>query len=134
MGRMPSRNRRLPRGQSWPLTLTDVNGGLGDAWTLVKPPRFEEGGLSDVVLVVSWIPAGYRYCHPSVVGIDVTVRPVRSTDRSAARSLLRSQALPQLREWVERTQTAADTWRWDRRVAYWRYAEEELRFAGDRPE
>jgi hypothetical protein len=139
MGRMPSRNRHLPRGQSWPLTLTDLIDGLGDAYSLVKRPRFHTGMVSDVVLGVRWTPAlsfnyGMGGVHPDAVGIQVTVRPVRSVDRVAARSLLRSRGLLQLCEWVEGTQTAADTWTSRRRHAYWRYAENELQFAGDRPE
>ncbi|GAA4509130.1 hypothetical protein GCM10023191_069890 [Actinoallomurus oryzae] len=139
MGRMPSRNRHLPRGQSWPLTLTDLIKGLGDAYSLVKRPRFHTGMISDVVLVVRWTPAqsfnyGMGGVHPDMVGIHVTVRPVRSVDRVAVRSLLRSRGLPQLREWVERTQTAAETWTSRSRDAHWRYAEDGLQFAGDRPE
>ena len=139
MGHMPSRNRHLPRGQSWPLTLTDLIDGLGEAYSLVKRPRFHTGMVSDSVLGVRWIPAlsfnyGMGGVHPNAVGIEVIVRPVRSVDRVAARSLLRSRGLPQLREWVEGTQTAAETWTSRRRDAYWWYAEDELHFAGDRPE
>jgi hypothetical protein len=139
MDRMPSRNRHLPRGQSWPLTLTDLIDGLGDAYSLVKRPRFDTGMTSDKVLRVRWTPAssfnyGMGGVHPDAVGIEVTVDPVRSVDRVAVRSLLRSRGLPQLREWVERTQTAAETWTSRSRDAYWRYAEDELWFAGDRPE
>ncbi|WP_141957200.1 hypothetical protein [Actinoallomurus bryophytorum] len=136
---MPSRNRHLPRGQSWPLTLTDLIDGLGDAYSLVKRPSFHTGMVPDVVLTVRWTPAqsfdyGMGGIHPDAVGIDVVVRPVRSSDRLAARSLLRSRGLPRLREWVERTQTAAETWTSRGRYAYWSYAEDELHFAGDRPE
>jgi hypothetical protein len=95
--------------------------------------------ISDIVLGVRWTPAlsfnyGMGGVHPDAVGIDVTVHPVRSVDRVAVRSLLHSHGLPRLREWVERTQTAAETWTSRRRHAYWRYAENELQFTGDRPE
>jgi hypothetical protein len=139
MGRVPSRNRHLPRGQSWPLTLTDLIDGMGEVYSMVKRPRFQTGMVSDVVVGVRWIPAGsFNYgwggVHPDAVGIEVTVRPVRSVDRVAVRSLLRSRGLSQLREWVEGTQTAAETWTSCSRHACWRYAEDELHFAGDRPE
>src|SRR4051794_14050874 len=97
---MPSRNRRLRRGQSWPVTLTDVMQGLGDAHALVRAPSFDLGSGSEVVLAVRWVPARSRYHHPSVAGIHVSVYPVRSVDRAVVRSLLRSQGLPELREWV----------------------------------
>jgi hypothetical protein len=138
---MPSRNRHLPRGQSWPLTLTDLIDGLGDTYSLVRRTRYHTTGrmISDSVLRVDWTPAlsfnyGWGGVHPDAVGIEVIVHPVRSVDRVAVRSLLRSRGLPQLREWVEGTQTAAETWTSRRRHAYWRYAEDELQFAGDRPE
>lgn len=139
MGHMPSRNRHLPRGQSWPLTLTDLIEGLGEAYSLVRRPRFDTGMFSDVVLRVRWIPAqsfnyGMGGIHPDAVGIEVTVKPVRSVDRVAVRSLLRSRGVPQLREWVEGTQTAAETWTSRGRDGHWRYAENELHFTGDRPE
>ncbi|WP_345366891.1 hypothetical protein [Actinoallomurus liliacearum] len=113
--------------------------GLGDAHALMKPPRFETGLISDVVVVVSWVPAlsfnyGQGGIHPDSVGVDVVIRPVRSIDRVAVRSLLRSQGLPQLRGWVRQAQTAAETWKSRGQHGYWRYARGELLFAGDRPE
>lgn len=116
-----------------------VWGPLGDAYSLVKRPCFHTGTISGIVLRVHWTPAqsfnyGMGGVHPDAVGIDVIVRPVRSVDRVAVRSLLRSRGLPQLREWVERTQTAAETWTSRSRHASWRYAEDELQFAGDRPQ
>ncbi|GAB3989900.1 hypothetical protein GCM10029978_116280 [Actinoallomurus acanthiterrae] len=136
---MPSRNRRLPRGQSWPASLTDVIDGLGDAQSLVKQPRFETGMWAGTVLEARWVPSrsfnyGGEGVPPGSAGIYVIVHPVRSTDRVAVRSLVRSQGLPQLREWVEQTQTAAETGRWRHHDGYWRYAAGKLLFAGDRPE
>jgi hypothetical protein len=138
MGSMSSRNRRLRRGQSWPVTLTDVIEGLGDAHALVKPPSFSSGTASDVVLTVRWVPArsfnhGGEGYHPSAIGIHVSVYPVRSVDRAAVRSLLRSQGLPELREWVMQAQQAHQTWRSDEHFGCWRYAEDGVRFEGERP-
>ncbi|MCO5997473.1 hypothetical protein [Actinoallomurus rhizosphaericola] len=139
MGGMPSRNRRLRRGQSWPVTLTELAETLGDAHASVKPPSFDSGATgSDVVLAVRWVPArsfnhGGEGYHPSAVGIHVSVYPVRSVDRAAVRSLLRSQSLPELREWVIRAQLAPESWRSDVHFGCWRYAEDDLRFEGDRP-
>jgi hypothetical protein len=129
---MPSRNRHLPRGQSWPLTLTDLIEGLGEAYSLVRRPRFDTGMFSDVVLRVRWTPAesfnyGMGGIHPDAVGIEVTVKPVRSLDRVAVRSLLRSRGVPQLREWVESTQTAAETWTLARKPYDFRHAGVSLR-------
>jgi hypothetical protein len=64
--------------------------GLDDARAFVKPPRFESGNGSDVVLAVEWLPAQSFY-HPDMVGIHVSVYPVRSLDRAAARSAMRAQ-------------------------------------------
>jgi hypothetical protein len=136
---MASRNRRLPRGQSWPLTLTDVVDGLGDAYPLVKPPRFEAGSMTDVVLVTSWVPdLSFNYgsggYHPETVGIHLSIHPVRSQDRLTARSLLRAHGLPQLREWLHQTTRATETWKTDQHYGYWRYVDNGLPFSGDRPE
>jgi hypothetical protein len=135
---MPSRNRRLGRGESWPVTLTDVMDGLGDAHTLVQPPRFESGTASDVVLTVRWAPGrsfnyGMDGRHPDMVGIHVSVYPVPSADRLAVRQALRSQGLPELRTWILRVQLAGETWRSRDHFGCWRYTEDGLRFGGDRP-
>ncbi|GAA4630308.1 hypothetical protein GCM10023196_055130 [Actinoallomurus vinaceus] len=138
IGSMSSRNRHLRRGQSWPVTLTDVIEGLGDAHALVKPPSFSSGTSSDVVLAVRWVPArsfnhGSEGFHPSAVGIHVSIYPVHSVDRVTVRSSLRSRGLPELREWVMRAQLAPETWRSDVHFGYWRYDEDGVRFEGDRP-
>ncbi|MDX3309659.1 hypothetical protein ACWGH3_17440 [Streptomyces sp. NPDC054884] len=115
---MSARNRRLPRHRAWPLTTTDVEEGLGPCLTHVRDLRFLTGqvtGSDTIVLSASWTaPLSRKYgagVHPDVVGVSVGVHPVDATARAAARALLREQALPQLRTWVERAITADETWR-----------------------
>jgi hypothetical protein len=105
---------------------------------LVKPPRFDEGPGSDVVLAVRWVPSrsfnlGAEGYHPSAAGIHVHVRPVRSVDRVAVRSSLRSQGLQELREWVMRAHRAPETWRSEVHFGCRRYDEDGVRFEGDQP-
>ncbi|MFB9832870.1 hypothetical protein [Actinoallomurus acaciae] len=135
---MSSRNRRLRSGQSWPVTLTDLIEGLGEGYASVKPPCFDEGPVSDVVLAVWWVPSrsfnlGGEGYHPSAVGIHVHVHPVCSADRVAVRSSLRSQGLQELRDWVMRAQRAPQTWRSETHSGCWRYDENGMRFEGDQP-
>ena len=135
---MPSRNRHLGRGQSWPVTLTEVMDGLSDAYTLVQSPRFESGTVAEVVLTVRWAPSrSFNYGtggrHPDMVGIQISICPIRSADRVAVRQALCSRGLPELRDWILRVQIAAETWRSRDRFGCWRYKGDGVRFEGEWP-
>ncbi|KAB2348047.1 hypothetical protein [Actinomadura rudentiformis] len=135
---MPSRNRRLGSGVSWPITLTDVVDGLGEQYEFVKRPKFCVGGVADSPLAVEWVPAhsfnfGMGGYHPDVVGIHINIRPVRSADRAAVRSLLLTLALPQLRDWIARSQVATETWKDDLHTCRWTCDDEEVRLVGEWP-
>ncbi|MCX4741258.1 hypothetical protein [Streptomyces antibioticus] len=122
---MPARNRRLPRHLSWPLTTTDITECLGPYMSRVTDLCFVSGHGSETILLgASWTaPFSRNYgrgIHPDSVGFYIDVHPVAATRRAAVRALLRTQALPQLHEWVARACAADETWRLAPHRHYWR--------------
>ncbi|MEV8068476.1 hypothetical protein AB0P32_20465 [Streptomyces sp. NPDC085995] len=122
---MSARDRRLPRHRAWPLTRTDVAECLGPRLDHVRELRFLTGADSgDIVLGAAWVaPLSRTYgrgVHPDSVGCFIDVHPLAAADRAATRAVLREQALPQLREWIERAITADQTWQLTDHQHLWR--------------
>jgi hypothetical protein len=125
---MTSRNKRLPRDRSWPLTATDIGEALGDRMSHVSDLRFlsEKSDAGDA-LGVEWVAAqSFNYgrgTHPDAVGFRIDVIPVEKGDRADARAALRTHALPQLGEWMDRALMAGETWRSSNHSRYWLFAD-----------
>ncbi|MGW4378455.1 hypothetical protein [Kitasatospora sp. NPDC004531] len=128
---MPARNRKLPRGLSWPLTPTDIRSALGgadDAPPDVTFCRWQVDGGSEV-LAVEWLPelrgnyGGGRHSDLWET-CQIWVYPLPSSRRAAAREALRAEALPALAVWTAAARTAPEGWRTVRRRRAWRVAED----------
>ncbi|MFE3504983.1 hypothetical protein ACFXPX_16785 [Kitasatospora sp. NPDC059146] len=138
---MPSRNRRLPSGLSWPLTATDVRDALGvlgaeraDTVRLDFDSRpWEDGTL----LHAEWIPPvrsnyGTGGFHPAWWStVRVGVSPLPAAERPTARLALRHGALPELAAWIDATRTAPETWTHSRHSRRWRLAGTATTFCDD---
>nr|WP_189786085.1 hypothetical protein [Streptomyces capitiformicae] len=125
---MPSRNRRLPRHRSWPLTATDISEALDDQMAHVSDVSFLTGHSEEgYVLGIEWTaaqPFNYgRGIHPDASGFRIDVLPVPAADRADARTALRTYALPQLGEWINQALAAPETWRSSDHRRYWRLAD-----------
>ncbi len=126
LGRMPARNRRLPRGLSWPLTPTDIRTVLGaqeaDAVDLDFGDRLWGDGTA---LHAEWVPpisANYGGgIHPSWwCTVRVRIAPLPATERAAARHVLREIAVPELAAWISATRHAPEAWTLSRHSRSWR--------------
>lgn len=125
---MTSRNRRLPKDRAWPLTATDINEALGDKMSHINEIRFLTGHSDDGYAIgIEWVaaqPFNYgRGTHPDAAGFRIDVIPVPTGERADARAALRTHALPQLSEWVNRALTTTETWRSGGHRRYWRFAD-----------
>ncbi|MFJ3661118.1 hypothetical protein ACIPPM_11705 [Streptomyces sp. NPDC090119] len=112
---MSARNRRLPRGYSWPLTSTDLTESLGPLMTHVTETRFLTGrDAGTIVLGAAWVPPLFRNygrdTHPDAVGFRIDVPMVPTPARATTRTILRDRALPQLRDWITLGIQAGETW------------------------
>lgn len=83
-----------------------------------------------LVLGVEWLaprPGNYAGgTHPDSVGFYIDIWPVNSGDRGSARTLLRTQALPQLHEWITGALHADDTWRRRTHLHHWHFTDGHL--------
>lgn len=125
---MPARNRRLPRDLSWPLTTSDIRAALGEQVADAADVGFVDQPRSDGTLLhVEWIPpisSNYGSgIHPALwYSVRVRVAPLPSTERAAARGILREHALPELAAWISAAQRAPVGWTLTRRSRSWRTA------------
>ncbi|KDN87065.1 hypothetical protein [Kitasatospora cheerisanensis] len=134
---MPARNRRLPRHLSWPLTSTDLASGLGEAPS--DALQFDFGSLAPTdgtLLTASWTPPlGSNYGngpHPRWwSSVWILVAPVPSGERAAARKLLREQALPGLRQWIDEARTGSEAWALSRHTISWKLPGRRLHLSHD---
>ena len=111
---MSARNRRLPRHLSWPLTTSDISDALGPHMTQIGNPWFHDNPSNDGTLLrVEWVPpvtSNYGAGMPAYMqGLRITVLPLGTADRAAARTILRQEALPQLDEWTNQALQAPET-------------------------
>ncbi|WP_234342355.1 hypothetical protein [Streptomyces sp. NRRL B-3648] len=128
---MSARHRRLPRHRAWPLTSTDINECLGSYMSRVTDLRFLTGHDSGtIVLAAEWIaPDSRNYgrgIHPDTVGFRIDVHPVDANERAAIRAVLRTDALPQLHEWITQALAADGTWHMTAHQRYWRLTDGRL--------
>ncbi|MFE2410937.1 hypothetical protein ACFXDE_21585 [Kitasatospora sp. NPDC059408] len=134
---MPARNRRLPRHLSWPLTSTDISSGLGEVPSDALQLGFGGLGSTDgIILAASWTPPiGSNYgngLHPrSWSSVWIIVVPVPSGERAAARRILREQALPELRQWIESARTGSEAWALSRHSIAWKLTGQCLHLSRD---
>ncbi|MEH0448002.1 MULTISPECIES: hypothetical protein [unclassified Streptomyces] len=125
---MPARNRRLPRGLSWPLTASDIRAALGEQVGEGADLGFGDHPHSDgTVLHVEWVPpisSNYGSgIHPSLwYSVRIRVAPLPSAERAAVRRVLQEQALPELAAWIRAAQRAPEGWTLTRRSRSWRTA------------
>ncbi|MFF2077984.1 hypothetical protein ACFVXG_24905 [Kitasatospora sp. NPDC058162] len=126
---MPSRNRRLPRELSWPLTPTDVRAVLGAQETDAVDLYFSDSTAPDGTLLhAEWVPPlrsnyGVGGFHPAVwSSVWVRVTPLPAAERAAARLALRHSALPELAAWIAAVRTAPEGWTLSRHSRSWRLA------------
>ncbi|MER7581228.1 hypothetical protein [Kitasatospora sp. NPDC097691] len=123
---MPSRNRRLPRGLSWPLTPTDIRTVLREQKTDTVDLDFADRPCDDGTLLhAEWLPplSSNYGCgiHPSLwSSVRIRVTPLPSTRRAAAREALRQQALPELAAWIDAAERAPEAWTLTRHSRSWR--------------
>ncbi|MER6563524.1 hypothetical protein ABT300_38535 [Streptomyces sp. NPDC001027] len=125
---MPARNRRLPRDMSWPLTASDIRAALGEQVADAADVGFGDQARSDGTLLhVEWTPpisSNYGSgIHPALWNsIRIRVMPLPSTERAAARRVLRENALPELAAWISAARRAPEGWTLTRRSRSWRTA------------
>ncbi len=83
-----------------------------------------------IVLAAEWIaPNSRNYgrgIHPDTVGFRMDVHPVDATERAATRAVLRTNALPQLHEWITQALAADKTWQLTPHQQYWRLTDGRL--------
>ncbi|MEV7122204.1 hypothetical protein [Kitasatospora griseola] len=126
---MPARNRRLPRHLSWPLTSTDISSALGETSSRALQLSFFDHHWTDgTLLKADWRPPiGSNYGAGLLPdwwsSVWITVGPVPSGERAAARQLLCEQALPELRSWVEKARNGSEAWVLSRHSIAWQYAD-----------
>ncbi|MFE2105899.1 hypothetical protein ACFXAF_08520 [Kitasatospora sp. NPDC059463] len=134
---MPARNRRLPRHLSWPLTSTDICSALGERPSSTLRIGFSDHHRTDGTLLrARWVPpAGSNYgtgLPPDWwSSVWITIGPVASSERATARQVLREQALPELRTWVEKARHGSPAWALSRRTVAWRYVDRSLHLSHD---
>ncbi|MDQ0964312.1 hypothetical protein QFZ66_008190 [Streptomyces sp. B4I13] len=128
LGLVPARNRRLPRDLSWPLTPSDIRAALGEQVADAADVSFVDQPRGDGTLLhVEWIPpisSNYGSgIHPALwYSVSIRVAPLPSTERAAARSILREHALPELAAWIRAAQRAPEAWTLTRHSRSWRTA------------
>ncbi|OKJ05603.1 hypothetical protein [Kitasatospora sp. CB01950] len=134
---MPARNRRLPRHLSWPLTSTDICSVLDETRSQALHLSFFDRRWTDgAILKADWVPpigSNYGAGLPPEwwSSVWITVGPVPSGERAAARRILREQALPELRSWVEKARNGSEAWALSRHSIAWQYANQSLRISHD---
>ncbi|MFE2012626.1 hypothetical protein [Streptomyces sp. NPDC059491] len=106
---------------------------LGETFAQVGEVRLLRGNSGEgYALEVAWVaPQPFRYgrgVHPDAAGIRVDIIPVATTLRGDIRSVLRAQALPQLRDWIERALVAPETWQLSDHRRSWAVADGSLTF------
>jgi hypothetical protein len=123
---MSARNRRLPRHLSWPLTTSDISDALGPHMAQIGHLWFrDKPSVDGALLRVGWVPPvtfsyGIGTGMPAYMqGIQIRVSPLETTDRAAARTILRQEAMPQLDEWITEALQARETWLLTRHGRYW---------------
>ncbi len=137
LGIVPARNRRLPRHLSWPLTSTDVCSALGETpSSALRLSFFDHHWTDGTVLQVSWVPpigSNYGTGLPPDwwSSVWITVGPVPGGERAAVRQVLREQALPELRSWVEKARNGSEAWALSRHSIAWRYVDQSLHLSCD---
>ena len=103
---------KLPKGLSYPLKRSQLDSALRAAsvYGAVYSVRYL-ARRSPVVLDAQFVPLG-RQVHPSVVGRSlITVWAVLSTTRHHLEQQILTMALPQLCDWLARSQTEGSAWR-----------------------
>ncbi|MFJ5231066.1 hypothetical protein ACIQBJ_14375 [Kitasatospora sp. NPDC088391] len=134
---MPARHRRLPQHLSWPLTPTDIGSGLEEAPSDALQFDFGSVRTSDgTLLTADWrppLPSNYGSgLHPRWwSSVHVFVTPVPSGERADARRLLREQALPELRRWIDGARTGSEAWALSRHSVSWQLVGGSLRISHD---
>ncbi|MFF2819537.1 hypothetical protein ACFVT9_28955 [Kitasatospora cineracea] len=134
---MPARNRRLPRHLSWPLTSTDICSALGETPSdALRLSFFDHHWTDGTVLQASWVPpigSNYGAGLPPDwwSSVQITVGPVPSGERAAVRQILREQALPELRDWVDKARNGPEGWVLSRHSIAWQYADQSLYLSRD---
>ncbi|MFF0391104.1 hypothetical protein ACFYS8_20810 [Kitasatospora sp. NPDC004615] len=134
---MPARNRRLPRHLSWPLTSTDVCSALGETPSNALMLHFDNVPRTDGTLLrASWMPPigsnyGTGLCPDMWSSVWITIATVPSGERAAARRILREQALPALREWVDKARHGSEAWALSRHSISWRLVDQSLHLSRD---
>ncbi|MEV0977748.1 hypothetical protein [Streptomyces sp. NPDC049915] len=125
---MPSRNRRLPRDVSWPLTPTDIRAALGEQESDLTHLNFWDRPHGDGTLLhAEWLPpvsANYgNGIHPDLwSSVHIGVTPLPAAERAGARQLLRQHALPELVAWIDAARSAPETWALAPHSRSWRLA------------
>ncbi|MFF9815103.1 hypothetical protein [Streptomyces sp. NPDC014006] len=125
---MPSRNRRLPRELSWPLTPTDIRSVLGEQESDLTHLNFWYRPHGDGTLLhAEWYPplsSNYgNGTHPDLwSSVQIDVCPLPATERAGARPLLRQHALPELVNWIAAARRAPETWALAPHSRSWRLA------------
>ncbi|GHH81514.1 hypothetical protein GCM10018781_64310 [Kitasatospora indigofera] len=134
---MPARNRRLPQHLSWPLTSTDICSALGETPSHALQLSFFDHHWTDgTLLKARWVPptsSNYGAGLPSDrwSSVWITVAPIPGSERAAARQILREQALPELRNWVEKARNGSEAWALSRHSIAWRYVNRFLHLSHD---
>ncbi|SOB85774.1 hypothetical protein [Streptomyces sp. 1331.2] len=129
---MPARNRRLPRHLSWPLTPTDLRTVLGETLMDEVHLCFDEPPQHDGTLLrATWNPSitsnyGYNRFPAEQSRVRIAITPLPAGERAHARGLLREQALPELREWLDRARRAPEWWVLTRHSVSWRVTGQEV--------
>ena len=121
---MSARNRRLPRHLSWPLTTSDISDALGPHMPQIGSLWFRDNPSNDGTLLrVGWVPpvtSSYGTAMPAhMQGLQISVFPLGTADRAAARAILRREAMPQLDEWISQALQAPETWLLTRHGRHW---------------
>ncbi|MCX4682749.1 hypothetical protein OG401_00220 [Kitasatospora purpeofusca] len=134
---MPARNRRLPRHLSWPLTTTDICSTLGETPSNALQLSFGSHSSTDgPLLQARWKPPiGSNYgngLHPNWwSSVWISVSPLPNGERAAARQVLREQALPELRQWVDNARTGSEAWALSRHSISWNLTSQALHVSHD---
>ncbi|QKW23401.1 hypothetical protein HUT16_33805 [Kitasatospora sp. NA04385] len=134
---MPARNRRLPRHLSWPLTSTDIASALGEPPSdALRLSFFDHHWTDGTLLKADWVPPigsnhGAGLPPDWWSSVFITVAPVPGGERATTRRILREQALPELRRWIDDARHRSQAWALSRHSISWRLAGRSLHLSHD---
>jgi hypothetical protein len=135
---MGTHRRELPRGRSWPISVSQVEEALANLGAPLpsRIRRFVGAAKGKTYFTLSWNPQRSHWAKPWSAGdeyVSVTFTSVASDHRAEVRDIYVGTVLPDLAAWLCRASEAPEGWRILRHERHWNWSEGDLEVSGDNP-